>query len=216
MIPGTRGRAGVTLLGLTVFAIVGALIDRSGGGFERSYLSFLILLIGPFFWLVLAACGRNEPLPTVVLGFVLVAFSGLLRRPFASWGLTSAAIATFWLALPISREAATTGRAKSSEEAFVVSLGVGAYALLWAVANGNFKNYVIAGALALFALESWGPRSERTVQAASRRVSSVALLAASAMMYEHVRPDPIFLEPEQIFLVLGAAAVLTACLEAGG
>jgi hypothetical protein len=208
-----RLRATAVLALLAVLVVVGAQIDRHRAGLERSYFAFLVLLTGPVFHLGLAARGRSEPLPRAVLGFVLLAFSGLTRRPFAPWGLVAAAIGTFWLALPVARGAAAE-RASALEEAAVAALAAGAYAFLWFVADGDLKNYAVAGLLALQALEAWGPRAERTVEAARRRLATFALLGAAVEMYGHERPWVIFMEPENVFLVLGATGVFAACAEA--
>jgi len=208
-----RARAAALLAFLALLVVTGAQIDRHRLGLERSYFAFLILLLGPTFRLWLAARGRSEPLPAAVLGLVLLGFSGLLRRPFGPWGLMAASLGVFWLALPVALEAASE-RASALEEAAPALLAASAYLLLWFVADGDAKNYALAALLALQALEAWGPRAERTVAAARRRVATLALLAASIEMYGHERPWVSFIEPEQLFLVLGATAVLGACVEA--
>jgi hypothetical protein len=210
-----RSKAELSLVVLAALVVVGGFIDRiGGGGFERSYFAYVILLLGPGFWLWLVARGRSDPLPGLGLGLAIFAFCGFTARPFGPWGLTLAAFANFWLALAEMGDAAKSP-ATTIDEALVVALGAASYSLLWLVADGDVKNYVIAGLLALLAIEAWRRGANRTIGAARRRVCAIALLSASSMMYHHIRPDPIFIEPENLFLVLGATAVLTGCVEAG-
>src|SRR4051794_14129376 len=101
---GPRGRALVAFLLLLALTLAGALVERTRAGIERSYLCFVLPLVGPALRLWLVTRGRSEPMPAFVIGCVLLGFTGLVGYPFASWGLMAGGIAAFWLALPVSRQ----------------------------------------------------------------------------------------------------------------
>jgi len=213
-----RKLALLALLLIGALVAMGAFVERSRRGIEISYMSFAVLLWGPAFRLWLVARGRIEPTPLPALLISLLAFVGLYAYPFSPWALTTGAIGTFWLALPVEGVGASRTTRIEEIPVAILAVGVPLWAMYKRIDVGDTTNYVLLIVFVCLGLESCGPKAEHTVEAASRRVSAFAIVLATAIVNtpgEIVLPHGIIGRPSADLLALGAIAVITACVEKG-
>ncbi len=194
-----------------LFALVFA-VDRARGGGTFVSVGLAVLFAGPVFRRLLVLEGRARPAARWTRALELVAFTGIVARPIGLWAHGFlAAVAVHLVATPPEGPAERESRATLLEELSVALIALGGVALAL-VANRQAAALPLVAALPL-ALEAWGPRAPRTLEAAARRAAAFGVAGAAAVMRGTdwrvgARADDLALSLEAVLVAVASTRVL--------